>query len=413
MEIWIPYGSSEVGVAVKPENLSVIVKPKAQQPVQDIKMEIDSVLDNTICNLKLEKKTGKESNLAVIIDSSLGNPFFDNIKSLVLELCRRLEIHNLIISWRNKEGCKNLYQILQTSGISDITILDNDSLNSTFLSGKNSEENKIQKDLPFVDASLRVFIGRGGVDPIWSYKGSTSMSLGLSDKETRDELFRTALTSYLNGTTFDITRLKESINKLASSIGPCLAFDFLINEEGATVKILAYLFDDSLIKSANAIDEIYKVTTDAASDILVVSAGGSPYDNTLVNSLDAIMLNKDLVKKGGTVILVAECIDGYGNEEFLDITTKHGEIKSIKPLLKKEPRIGKFKAYLLKKLLDDFRLCLVSVMPDYYAKSIFKFRTFRTVDDALQSALRVIGKQATITVVPYGAFTQGTIKDMH
>ncbi|MCK5627509.1 hypothetical protein KAI23_06035 [Candidatus Bathyarchaeota archaeon] len=412
MEIWIPYGSSEVGVAVKPENLSVIVKPKAQQPVQDIKMEIDSVLDNTICNLKLEKKTGKESNLAVIIDSSLGNPFFDNIKSLVLELCRRLEIHNLIISWRNKEGCKNLHQILQTSGISDITILANDSLNSTFLSG-NSEENKNQKDLPFVDADLRVFIGRGGVDPIWSYKGSTSMSLGLSDKETRDELFRTALTSYLNGTTFDITRLKESINKLASSIGPCLAFDFLINEEGATVKILAYLFDDSLIKSANAIDEIYKVTTDAASDILVVSAGGSPYDNTLVNSLDAIMLNKDLVKKGGTVILVAECIDGYGNEEFLDITTKHGEIKSIKPLLKKEPRIGKFKAYLLKKLLDDFRLCLVSVMPDYYAKSIFKFRTFRTVDDALQSALRVIGKQATITVVPYGAFTQGTIKEMH
>ena len=412
MEIWIPYGSSEVGVAVKAENLSVIVKPKAQQPVQDIKMEIDSVLDNTICNLKLEKKTGKESNLAVIIDSSLGNPFFDNIKSLVLELCRRLEIHNLIISWRNKEGCKNLHQILQTSGISDITILANDSLNSTFLSG-NSEENKNQKDLPFVDADLRVFIGRGGVDPIWSYKGSTSMSLGLSDKETRDELFRTALTSYLNGTTFDITRLKESINKLASSIGPCLAFDFLINEEGATVKILAYLFDDSLIKSANAIDEIYKVTTDAASDILVVSAGGSPYDNTLVNSLDAIMLNKDLVKKGGTVILVAECIDGYGNEEFLDITTKHGEIKSIKPLLKKEPRIGKFKAYLLKKLLDDFRLCLVSVMPDYYAKSIFKFRTFRTVDDALQSALRVIGKQATITVVPYGAFTQGTIKEMH
>ncbi len=412
MEIWIPYGSSEVGVAVKPENLSVIVKPKAQQPVQDIKMEIDSVLDNTICNLKLEKKTDKESNLAVIIDSSLGNPFFDNIKSLVLELCRRLEIHNLIISWRNKEGCKNLYQILQTSGISDITILANDSLNSTFLSG-NSEENKNQKDLPFVDADLRVFIGRGGVDPIWSYKGSTSMSLGLSDKETRDELFRTALTSYLNGTTFDITRLKESINKLASSIGPCLAFDFLINEEGATVKILAYLFDDSLIKSANAIDEIYKVTTDATSDILVVSAGGSPYDNTLVNSLDAIMLNKDLVKKGGTVILVAECIDGYGNEEFLDITTKHGEIKSIKPLLKKEPRIGKFKAYLLKKLLDDFRLCLVSVMPDYYAKSIFKFRTFRTVDDALQSALRVIGKQATITVVPYGAFTQGTIKEMH
>jgi nickel-dependent lactate racemase len=413
VEIWIPYGSSEVGVGVKPENLSVIVKPKAQQPVQDIRMEIESALDNVIGNLKLEKKTGKESNLAVIIDSSLGNPFLDDIKSLVLELCRRLEIHKLIISWKNKKGCENLYQILQSSDISDITILANDSSNSKFLSSKNSEENKIQKDLTFADVSLRVFIGRGGVDPIWDYKGSISMYLGLSDLETRDELFRTVLTSHLNGTTFEIKRLKESINKLASSIGPCLAFDFFVNEDGAIVKILAHNFDDSLIKSANAIDEIYKVTTETVSDILVVSAGGSPYDNTLVNSLDAIMLNKDLVKKGGTIILVAECIDGYGNEEFLEITTKHGELKSIKPLLKKEPRIGKFKAYVLKELLDDFRLCLVSVMPDYYAKSIFKFKTFRTVDDALQSALRVIGKQATITVVPYGAFTQGTIKEMH
>lgn len=413
MEIWIPYGSSEVGVGVKPENLSVIVKPKTQQPIQDIRMEIESALDNVIGNLKLEKKTGKELNLAVIIGSSLGNPFLDDIKSLVLELCRRLEIHKLIISWKNKECCENLYQILQSSDISDITILDNDSSNSKFLSSKNSDENKIQKDLPFVDASLRVFIGRGGVDPIWDYKGSISMYLGLSDLETRDELFRTVLTSHLNGTTFEIKQLKESINKLASSIGPCLAFDFFVNEDGAIVKILAHNFDDSLIKSANAIDEIYKVTTETVSDILVVSAGGSPYDNTLVNSLDAIMLNKDLVKKGGTIILVAECIDGYGNEEFLEITTKYGELKSIKPLLKKEPRIGKFKAYVLKELLDDFRLCLVSVMPDYYAKSIFKFRTFRTVDDALQSALRVIGKQATITVVPYGAFTQGTIKEMH
>ena len=103
---------------------------------------------------------------------------------------------------------------------------------------ENYDANKLnQKDLPIDEADIRVFICRGGVDPIWSYKGSTSMSLGLSDKETRDELFRTALTSYLNGTTFDITRLKESINKLASSIGPCLAFDFLINEEGATVKV--------------------------------------------------------------------------------------------------------------------------------------------------------------------------------
>ncbi|WP_455369145.1 lactate racemase domain-containing protein [[Eubacterium] cellulosolvens] len=409
MEIWIPYGSSEVGVGVKPENLSVIVKPKAQQPTKDIKKEIASALDNAIGSIKLEEQNSEKKSLTVIIDSSLGNQFFDTINSLVVELCKRLEIHNVIISWRNEEGCENLYQILQTSNISNIKMSEDNSSSSKFLSDKNPEKNKIDKNSPHIEASLRVFIGRVGVDPIWLYKGSTSMFLGLLDIENRDELFRAIVTSYLNGTAFDIKKLEESRNKFVSSIGPCLAFDIFVNEDGTIAKILSNSFDSSLIKSANAIDEIYKVTAETASDILVVSAGGSQYDNTLANSIDAIILNKDLVKKGGTIILVAECLDGYGNEEFLEITTQHSELKNIKPLLKKEPTLGKFKAYTLKELLDDFRLCLVSVMPDYYARSIFKFRTYRTVGEALQSALRIIGKQATITVVPHGAFTKGTI----
>ena len=410
MEIWIPYGSSEVGVGVKPENLSAILKPKTQQPVQDSKKEIATALDNAIKNIKREKQNLEKVNLAIIIDSFFGKPFFDNINSLIIELCRRLEIHKVIISWNNEEGCENLYRTLQTLNISNITILDNNSSNSKLLLNKNLKENTIEKSIPLIEANLRVFIGRVGLDPIWDYKSSTSMFIELSDMQTKSELFRTIVTSHLDCKTVDTKRLKESINKLVSSIGPCLAFDIFVNEEEAISKILVNSFDDFLIKSADAIDEVYKVAAETTSDILVVSAGGSHYDNTLENSLDAIMLNKDLVKKGGTIILVAECLDGYGNEDFLEITSEYNEIKSLKSFLKKEPTIGKFKAYMLKKLLDDFRLCLVSVMPDYYARSIFKFRTYRTVGEALQSALRIIGKQATITVMPYGAFTQGIIR---
>ncbi|MGB6680257.1 MAG: hypothetical protein WBF08_02890 [Candidatus Bathyarchaeia archaeon] len=104
MEIWIPYGSSEVGVGVKPEKLSVVVKPKTQQPVQDLKKEIASALDTAIKNIKPEKQNREEIDMAVIIDSSFGSPFFDSINSIVIELCRRLEIHNVIISWKNREA---------------------------------------------------------------------------------------------------------------------------------------------------------------------------------------------------------------------------------------------------------------------------------------------------------------------
>jgi len=121
-------------------------------------------------------------------------------------------------------------------------------------------------------------------------------------------------------------------------------------------------------------------------------------------------LNMSLLKKGGGIVLVAECIGGYGSDNFKEIFSKGQDSKQLKSILKKDFADGTEKAYFLTELLEDFRVHLVSVMPNYYAKGVFHLKTSRTVNDALQSVFRALGKDSNVAVVPYGCTTRASAK---
>jgi hypothetical protein len=44
-------------------------------------------------------------------------------------------------------------------------------------------------------------------------------------------------------------------------------------------------------------------------------------------------------------------------------------------------------------------------MPDYYASNIFKLKTARAINDALNEAFNIAGRNAKVWVMPYGNYT--------
>jgi nickel-dependent lactate racemase len=62
------------------------------------------------------------------------------------------------------------------------------------------------------------------------------------------------------------------------------------------------------------------------------------------------------------------------------------------------------------KTLKKVRMILVSTMPDYYATSIFKLKTARAVNDALNEAFDITGRKAKVLTMPYGNFTLPELK---
>jgi len=141
------------------------------------------------------------------------------------------------------------------------------------------------------------------------------------------------------------------------------------------------------------------------ADIIVVSAGGYPSDINLYQAHKALDNALDAVKRGGVIILVAECLEGHGNDVFYDWMTRLPDLKSMEKEVKRNFVMGGHKAYYLLKALQTHPIILVSSMPDFYATSIFKVKTARAVNDALAEALKIAGSSARVWAMPQGGYT--------
>ena len=62
------------------------------------------------------------------------------------------------------------------------------------------------------------------------------------------------------------------------------------------------------------------------------------------------------------------------------------------------------------KALQNHQIILISAMPDYYASTIFKLKTARAVNDALNEAFNIAGRNARVWAMSYGNFTLPEIR---
>ncbi len=78
--------------------------------------------------------------------------------------------------------------------------------------------------------------------------------------------------------------------------------------------------------------------------------------------------------------------------------------------IKRNFAFGGHKAYYLLKALQNHKIILVSSLPDYYAINIFKLKTARAVNDALNDAFNIVGKAARVWTISYGNYILPEVK---
>jgi nickel-dependent lactate racemase len=190
--------------------------------------------------------------------------------------------------------------------------------------------------------------------------------------------------------------------------------DFILNVVtngiGEIVKAFAGDLEQAFLEATRLVDDMYRVTVERRADIVVVSPGGYPADINLYQAYKGLDNALEVTKRGGTVILVAECPEGHGNQVFYDWMTRMEDLKKVEREVKRHFELGGHKAYYLLKALRSHQIILVSSLPDYYANGVFKLKTARAVNDALREALKNAGSQAKVWTMPQGNSTLPEIK---
>jgi hypothetical protein len=129
---------------------------------------------------------------------------------------------------------------------------------------------------------------------------------------------------------------------------------------------------------------------------LVVGAGGRGYDDTLSHALRLSLGALKGVRKGGDIVLIAECKEGVGSQALQMFV--QGRI--TESFVRKGAYVeGMEEISYVTELNERYSLTLLSSLPDLYAGGKLRFKTARGSGEALSKVFSSAGRGAKLNVV--------------
>lgn len=140
-------------------------------------------------------------------------------------------------------------------------------------------------------------------------------------------------------------------------------------------------------------------------DIVITSNGGYPLDQNLYQSPKAVATAEACCREGGVIIMCASCIDGMGGTHFEKLIVK-GSVEEIDEYLSKIPPKEtipeQWCAQIYSRILKKHTVILVTTYLDHDLVRKANMIPASSPDEALQKAYDLVGKDASVVVIPDG-----------
>ena len=158
--------------------------------------------------------------------------------------------------------------------------------------------------------------------------------------------------------------------------------------------------------------KVVRDTLPEPADIVITTSAGYPLDTTFYQSIKGLTAAAPIVKKGGTIILAAQCESGLGSEEFTTLATDARELETIIKELVSE-RVFIIDQWQFEKFAQARRkadIILVAEGIPVQQKNRMHLRWTETVQEALALALKQHGPNARVAVIPKGPYILAEIE---
>ena len=419
VDVWLPYGKTEVCARIPTQNLLGSIDPREKSSVPDPRAEVERALKEPIGSKRLSEIVKPEHKVAIVVDDAT-RPAPSRL--LVLSILDELngagikdEQVTVIFGCGTHRAVtsEEAVRLLGEDVLNRVKAISHDCRAQDLVYAGTTQKhgNKVYLNRVFAEADVKILTGDIGFHYYAGYGGGRKSILpAVSGEETIKHnhamiLDQDAKTGILSG-----NPVHEDMVEAAKLANVDFILNVVANSKGEIVKAFAGDLEQVFNEGVKLVDEMYRVSVDRKADIVIVSSGGSPADVNLFQAYKGVDSALEVVKRGGVIVLVAECPEGHGNQVFYDWMVKFSDINAVEREIKRNFVLGGHKAYYLLKAMQNHQIILVSSMPDYYAMNIFKLKTARAVNDALDETFKIAGKNAKVWVMPYGNFTHPEVK---
>jgi hypothetical protein len=348
-EIWLPYGSAEVVINIRAENLGEVLRP------------VDKPMTDELINSELQKVEAPD---VVLHDGNEGSAKI---------------VEKLNTTWAGMGKVVELVKV----GDEDFNLFRPDS-------GQNGEEltlvdgSMVKVPASIVKSSV-LAVAESRFDPVFGYTGAHVLILkaaGLMHEALKRWDRRLAPGSDADPGWFAM--------RVASGL-PSLKVLSFVEADGGPAFITQGRVEDAFGSTKEYLNTMRRKEC-APTRLMLLGCGGGGCDNTLSNSLFVAANHLEVMDENSELILVAECSGGLGSQYLRNMVDGLGPPRGT----------GGPDEIILRQLTDKGEVHLVSTLPRSIVERRLRMKAHSSLREAFESIQSRHAWRLKATVVPAG-----------
>ncbi|HEX6046696.1 MAG TPA: nickel-dependent lactate racemase [Pyrinomonadaceae bacterium] len=398
-EFDLAYGRTSIKFSTDDDRFAIISDDAtAQPPLTDV--QIGAAFDSPIASPPLDEIAGSDDSVLIVVsDATRATASAHMVNLLVRRLVQAgvspgniavifaTGIHRRVTEEEKRE-------LLTPFIVQRIRTLDHDAYDSAKLVSLGTTASGLPVE---VSSALREFsrvILIGGIN-FHYFAGFTggrkSVCPGLASATTIEATHMLAFDFERGGRKAGVgpgllegNAVHEECERIAELVAPAFGINTIVDESKRAVNV--FCGDWRLAHRAGCEHylEHHSFPIAAKRDVVVVSCGGFPHDINMIQAHKALDMAAHACNDGGTIVLLAECANGLGRDDFLKWFDA-ADSRALENRLRNGYEVNGQTAWSLLTKAERFRVCVVSQLPDDQVR-LMRMVPVRTIEKALEPA---------------------------
>ena len=415
-EFLLPYGKETLKAEIEEEHLAGVLVSELHDykaPMEGSRL-VQEALEHPIgtprlCDMAIDKKK------VVVISSDHTRPVPSHIiMPLILKEIRRgnpdAEITILISTGLHRETTREELESKFGPEITEnetIIVHDCDDTDNMVYLGKLPSGGNLYINKLAVEADL--LVAEGFIEPHFfaGFSGGRKSILpGICNAATVNEnhSYKAISSPFSTTGVLEHNPIHEDMVCAARAVNVQFILNVALNAEKQVIAAFAGDLEQAHEKGVSFVRSLAQCPC-TTGDIVITSNGGYPLDQNLYQSPKAVATAEACCREGGVIIMCASCIDGMGGIHFEKLIVK-GSVEEIDEYLSKIPPKEtipeQWCAQIYSRILKKHTVILVTTYLDHDLVRKANMIPASSPDEALQKAYDLVGKDASVVVIPDG-----------
>lgn len=414
----LKYGNHSINLPMTHPQTCKILKRTFPQAIVKTDEYIHKVIDSPIDSEPFNNIVKTGNNVVIIISDITRYASSETYLPVIINRLNKAGIDDNHITIVCALGIHRMQtadehkQLVGSDIYNRIAIIDHDACNENDMTllGKTERGTPIEVNHRITEADriiltgcirFHYFAGFGGgrksiLPGVSSFKSCVAnhlLVLNSTPKGGRHPLARTGL---LKG-----NPVHEDMAEACDHLQSLFLFNTILSPKRELLKAVAGNVHAAFDEGCRFLSQHFSISVSKKADLVIVSCGGYPYDINFIQAHKTMDMAVHVLRKGGVMILLSECSQGFGNPRFLE-WFNHDDPECFEMALRNNYDINGQTAYATFLKARQHHIILISALDEEDVKRVSLYPA-ATIEEALEQAYTLLGPKPLTYIIPDGS----------